>query len=87
MRVRWTLSPGVVPARARSVRRGSCLLPCGPRGAFRDQGLQADLAPDLLRIASLLDRTFIGMKPLWQGSKTTDHARAILERTRRSVPT
>lgn len=44
------------------------------------EGPRAWLAQDFLSVATLLDRSGIGLKPGWQGERTTQEAHAILQR-------
>lgn len=49
-------------------------------GRLPDEGPRAELAQDFLRVATLLDRSGIGLKDAWQGENTTAQAQAILQR-------
>ncbi len=49
-------------------------------GRLPEDGPRAELAEDRLRIALLLDRTFIGPKPAWHGTRTNREAQVLLER-------
>ncbi len=49
-------------------------------GSLPDMGPRAELAEDLVRIASLLDRAFVGPKPAWHGTRTNREVQVLLER-------
>lgn len=49
-------------------------------GRVPDVGPVAELADDLLALAALLDRAYIGPKPAWHGARTNSQASTLLQR-------